>query len=244
MVIVTLAGLCLAMGGMPAALLLYQRVEYPPPYTDARLRAGLGLSILVALAVAAYVRVVEGRSLASAGVGLDPVQVLAGLVASFCLAIVGTGAVIVVLQLLDAATIDDADVLSFTQPWHWKVMIAVVAGFTEEFVYRGYLIERLLEFGVSPLVAGGVSAVAFTVAHLPGREPRAVLPGVSVMAIGFVAAYLLTRSVVGLALGHMCINLFLLLTTSPADIAEEADLEQLDDRVLRRLPLEGRPSAD
>lgn len=43
--------------------------------------------------------------------------------------------------------------------------IAVTTGIVEEVLYRGYAIERLIEYTESSIIAGGVSWGTFTLAH-------------------------------------------------------------------------------
>lgn len=231
-------GVLLAVLVLPASVYGYQRLTSLPRYSDRRLRRGVWCSIGSAAVLAGYVLVVEGRPLASAGVGFDPAQVAGAAMLGFLLAAIGTLITGAVAQLLGRTLADEVDVLLHLQPTRWKLLVAVVAGVTEEFLYRGYLIERLLELGTPQLAAGLVSTVTFVVMHAPGRDVRKVVATLTLPALGFTAAYLLTRNAVGLAVAHAAYNatLFLALDGDHESLAEQVAGVDLDPRVAERLP--------
>ena len=235
----SLLGLCLATLGLPVLFVALQRLDVgPPSFTAARLRLGVGLQWGVALLVAVFVLVVEGRPLASVGVTFDPLTFLGGAVLAWVLAAGLYAATLLVAQYRGTTLVDSATVLLYAQPTRWKVLIAVTTGVTEEFLYRGYLVERTLELGVAPVLAGALSVVAFLAAHLPGRDLRTVLVSLGPVSVGFVLAYFLVRSVPAVAVAHVTINLHALYGTSSEDVLDAVDRDRIDDRVLRRLDAE------
>jgi membrane protease YdiL (CAAX protease family) len=91
-------------------------------------------------------------------------------------------------------------------PWYLAVTIIVVAG-GEEWLYRGYAIERLTALTGSAWLAGGFSLLAFGLAHLP-------LWGIGVSLITLVSGGMLTvlylwrRDVSFLILAHVLTDLY------------------------------------
>lgn len=232
--LIALVGVTVVAVGLPVTFVAMHRSEFGPPrLSAARLTLGLGVQWVFALLVAGFVLVVEGRSLASVGVTFDPLSFGGGVVVAFAIAGGLHAARIALSQFRDVTVVDDVTVLLHAQSTRMKIAIAVTGGVTEEFLYRGYLIERTLELGAPPLVAGGLAAVAFLIAHTPGRDTRAVAASLAPVSVGFVIAYFLLRSVPPLAVAHTCINLLLLLSTDVEDVLEVVDRDEIDDRVLR-----------
>ena len=83
---------------------------------------------------------------------------------------------------------------------------AVTAGVTEEVLFRGYPIERLIDAGYRPLAAGGLTWAAFTVAHAPSY-PAGNLVQIALVALLFTAVYVRTRSLVPVVAGHVLVDL-------------------------------------
>lgn len=240
-VLLTLLGLSIAGFGVTGLYLGFGRAGlFPPRFTPARMVAGLGLTWIVTLSMLAFVRVVEGRSLASIGIRFSEQwsvfwlsgDLIGGVVfAFFVVGVVGavpTG----VLQYFGYLGIDDSYVFLLAQSPLVKVIFGVTAGITEEILYRGYLIERTIELTGSPALAGVLSVGAFTLAHLPGRTVQSTVVRHLGLAVGFVVAYLLLRNVVILATVHAIINLVTLLPNGPDDVLEKGDLSGLDDRLV------------
>lgn len=141
----------------------------------------------------------------------------------------------IVVRRLGYEQVDQAVVFMLAQPTRWKVALAVTAGITEEIMFRGYVIERTLELTGSAPLAGALSVVVFTAAHLPGRRVQVVLSEVLGAAIGLVIAYFLFRNVLVLAVIHASIDLIVLVTNEPTDTLEQVDTSNLNERVLKRI---------
>jgi len=142
-----------------------------------------------------YVLVVEGRGLESlTGRRLRPLLAVVA-VAGGLAVMLGQNAV--TQPLFDRLGVggdlegDMADLgsLSLSQ----RVVVGVVAGVTEEVLFRGYPIERLIELTGSPLLAGGVSVFAFGVAHY-GFWDRGSTVKITVTGAVLTVIYLVTRS--------------------------------------------------
>lgn len=84
---------------------------------------------------------------------------------------------------------------------------AVTAGITEEILYRGYPIERLVDAGYGPVVAGGVTWALFTLAHFGSGYPAGNLVQIALAGLVITAVYVRVRSLVPVVLGHVVVDL-------------------------------------
>ncbi len=90
--------------------------------------------------------------------------------------------------------------------WYFVGVIVIVAS-GEEWLYRGYALERLLALTGSPWIAGTITVLAFAAAHLPLWPSGPVLSFVVSGAIGTLV-YLWSRDIVALAIAHVTADLY------------------------------------
>jgi membrane protease YdiL (CAAX protease family) len=95
--------------------------------------------------------------------------------------------------------------------WYLVVAIVIVAA-GEEWLYRGYAIERLQSVTGHAGIAGGISLVSFTIAHLPLWGPGVALTTLISGSI-FTVLYLRYRDVSFLILAHVMTDLYGLVIT-------------------------------
>jgi len=128
--------------------------------------AEVALQWTVALAVLGVVVGVEDRPLASVGVRRPAWRDLAYLVgtAAVVLAVFVVGPTVLATVGLPVA--DGVSSLESTPGIGVALVGAVTTGVVEEVLYRGYPLERLLEYTDSAVVAGTLTVVVFTLAHL------------------------------------------------------------------------------
>jgi membrane protease YdiL (CAAX protease family) len=118
--------------------------------------------------IVAYVLVVERKSLRSIGYKRPGiVDVLMGVLAAVAI-VMGTGVIFQVV--LPALHLNVAKVMTgiALSPLWLRVLLVTRAAFVEETAFRGYGFERLTELTGSPLLAGLLTFVLFTLAHLAG----------------------------------------------------------------------------
>ncbi|MGQ3722389.1 CPBP family intramembrane glutamic endopeptidase [Natrialba aegyptia] len=84
---------------------------------------------------------------------------------------------------------------------------SVTVGIVEEILYRGYPIERLLAYTESSLVAGGITWIAFTVAHALNWPLGSLLQTALVAAV-LTVVYLRRRTLVPVAGAHVLVWVF------------------------------------
>ena len=110
------------------------------------------------------------------------------------------------LDVLNLGSFDAGRQMLETLPrWYLALAIIVVAG-GEEWLYRGYVIERLERFTGSAWIAGALSLSAFFFAHLPLWGPG---PALTTLASGAVLTllYLWRRDVLMLMVAHVATDL-------------------------------------
>lgn len=216
MTLVTLAGLVLALPG-PGAIALLWRWSTRQEASLPRSLPWLGAFILLLASVAAIAAGGERLRWANVGfAGASWWSIPAGLtlalffilvfgpVAAWCLARTGLGS-------FEAGQAS----LAALPRWYLCLTIAIVAA-GEEWLYRGYAIERLEVLSGDAWVAGGISLLAFGIVHLP-------LWGIGVALTTLVsggiltALYILQRDIACLMLAHVVTDLYgLVMMPRPA----------------------------
>ncbi|SEK98122.1 CPBP family intramembrane glutamic endopeptidase [Haloferax larsenii] len=206
-----LGGLAIALAGMPFAGLVVSRYRASPPDTRRDLLASDAVKWLLLAVLCGYVVFVEGRPLSSmTGRSFDP--------SSFAIIVV-TGTI--VLFTASAVTTPlfnrfgvgglEGEMSQLTSlSRRQRIFVAVTAGVTEEALFHGYAIERLLELTGNPLLAGGISFVAFTLGHAVGWN-RGAVARIAVPALLTTVLYLIVRDVVALMAIHSLNNVASLL---------------------------------
>jgi len=175
---VTAGNLGLSLLALPLIALLGQTVVEIGPIGELVIQWGL-VGTVVGVAVSS-----EDQSLGEIGfrrptwvdLGYTPATVVAALVV-----FAGTDPVVEALGLPVA---EDAGVMAAGVGVGVALAGAVTTGIVEEILFRGYPIERLVAYTDSPLVAGGLTWGAFTVAH------AAVWPVGNLLQVAAVAAVL------------------------------------------------------
>ncbi len=215
-------GLVIALAGMSIVGVGVDR--YLPAVDDPR--ADLLVSDLskwaVFLLLCGYVVAVEGRPLSSlSGRSLDPLSFVV---------VVGGGLLVLLTASVATAPLFDrfgvgdlgeelSELAVLSRPQ--RIFVALTAGVTEEALFHGYAIERLLEATGSPLLAGTISFAAFTAGHAMGWNRGAVVR-IAVPALLTTVMYLLVRDVVALMAIHALNDAAgLLLVRSVSDTAAE-----------------------
>jgi membrane protease YdiL (CAAX protease family) len=118
--------------------------------------------------IVVYVLVVERKALTSIGYKRPGiVDVVLGLIAGVAI-FMGTGVLFqVVLPALHLSVAKAVAGIGLAPLW-FRLALVTRAAIVEETVFRGYGFERLAELSRSPLLAGLLTFVLFTLAHLAG----------------------------------------------------------------------------
>lgn len=194
---VTGVTLVIALVALPALAFTAAALELSQPVS-------LALQWLVAIAVIAITVGVEGRSLSSIGfrrpAWIDLGYLLAA-AAGALLVFIFTGPLV---EALGLPVESGASGLGELPSFPLALAMAITAGVVEEILYRGYAIERLLEYSGSPVVAGGLTWLAFTLAHAVAWPLGNLLQVAAVTAI-FVVVYLRRRTLVPVVGAHVLV---------------------------------------
>jgi len=164
--------------------------------------AAIALKWALVAAIVVIVLGFEGAPLSSIGVARPRLVDLGWTVA---VAALGVGVFVATGPLVSALGLPVREGIP-TPSLAIGIASAVTAGVTEEVLFRGYPIERLIDAGSSPLVAGGLTWAAFTVAHAPSY-PAGNLVQIGLVALLFTAVYVRTRSLVPVVAGHVLVDL-------------------------------------
>ncbi len=208
--IFTWAGVSLAMLGPGAVAWLSRPVS--GQFTLRASVSGLGLFCLLIICVVAIARLGEQLGLNQMGFKRTswrsaPSAILLALFFMFVLGPIAYGA----LAYVAPGSFDSGErSLAGLPLWYVGVTIIIVAA-GEEWLYRGYAIERLEELTGSTFAAGIISLLMFGMAHLPLWGLSAALSTVASGAI-FTVLYIWRRDIVALAVAHVLIDLYGLIT--------------------------------
>ena len=171
--------------------------------------AGL-IAVVAALAV-------YGERLGAAQLGFGRIGWLtlpsAAILAAFFIFAFGPAAYWVLLRLPLGSFGGGVAALSALPTWFLVLDVMIVSA-GEEWLYRGYAIERLQALTGQPWLAGLISLVVFAIVHLPLWGPGVAL---STLVSGGVltALYLWRRDVLFLMLAHVATDLYGLVLAAP-----------------------------
>lgn len=99
-------------------------------------------------------------------------------------------------------------IASVTQISWWLMLMSVVtAGVTEEILFRGYALERLLAWSGSKWFSSLISLAAFTAVHVAGWNPAHLFGVVIPLGAALTVLYWWRRNVVVVIIAHVTINL-------------------------------------
>lgn len=213
MTLMTSVGLGLALLG-PGVIALLWRWSTRRAVSLRRSVPWLGVFILVLAGVAALARLGEEQRWAELGFGATSwLSVPYGLLlALFFIRVFGPAAVWCLARSGLGSFAAGQDRLAALPRWYLCLTILVVAA-GEEWLYRGYAIERLEALTGNAWLAGGISLLAFGVVHLP-------LWGIGVALTTLVsggiltALYILHRDIAFLMLAHVATDLHGLVMAS------------------------------
>lgn len=191
----------------------------PDEYDWRTFRRAQAFSWALAAGVLAYVVAVEGAPLAS--LRYPPVASSFDAFAWTWILVGGTGVgVAAIFQRLGWNDIGAAERALFALPRGRALAVSVSAGVTEELVFRGYLVTRVVALTGSELAAVAVSAAAFGAYHAASRS-RARLVQLTVLGAAFATAFVLTGSLLAAIVTHVAYDA-LSLTFTDADDLDDA----------------------
>ena len=102
------------------------------------------------------------------------------------------------------AGLDDSEVF-FSLPARWSITLLVLDVVFEELATRAYVIERMISFTGSRVLAGTVSLVLSISLHIPGRDVWQALHRIPSMSL-LTGLYVWRRSIAPCALTHVLLD--------------------------------------
>lgn len=203
---IALVGLAIAYVGTASGFVLGQvaKASGVLPSRTTRTVIGLAFMWLITACILAYVRRVEHRPLSSIGVrgtrwtgyALTPLWWLGIILLD-----------VLVVWLIRNVDIDTSTARSILELPVWtKILIVLTAAVTEEFLFRGYAVERLHELTGWMWIAAVIATLVFVAFHIPAYGVVAGLvrlPGSAVLTW----IYIRRRSLAPVIVVHAMIDL-------------------------------------
>jgi len=197
----TVAGLAIALFGLPA-IVTAQRLLAPDPGASGAIVVR-ELSILALTALLIWI-VVKGERRPLSSIGLQNAGLGRSVAWGAGLAAAAFAVLIACLAAYSVLGIHYGDGPAISRALPVTLLTVVRAGISEEVFYRGFAIERLESLIGSKWIAAGVSLLMFAAFHyrqgLPGIWVAFLLGGV------FTAFYLWKRNLVATIIAHFLVD--------------------------------------
>ena len=206
---ITILGLGLSLA-VPAIYVLLINPIFIKPNIDEHILTlmNLGIFWIFALGMLLYTLKVEKSSLAT--IGWRPLSW------KWILAAIGIGILlsllVPVLTFLASKVIPSTDAGTVSEvtssfPWWVLLMSVITAGVTEEILFRGYSLERLLNSTNNKWVSAGVSLIFFVAIHAIGWNFAHIVGVVVPLGIALTGLYLWRRNLLFVMIVHIVIDL-------------------------------------
>ena len=208
--LLTLLGLALVLIG-PGVVALLARPDTGEPFVLSISIVWLCVFLLLVGTVAAIAWLGEGLTLADVGLGRMGWYTIPSAIALalFFVYVFGPAAHWSLVALGLDAFAAGRNALADLPTWYLGLTVVLVAA-SEEWLYRGYAIERLQALTGHAWLAGAVSLLIFAIVHVPLWGIEVALTTLVSGAI-LTALYLWRRDVVFLMLAHVATDLYGLL---------------------------------
>ena len=175
---------------------------------------GFAVFWVLALAVLSFNRRLEKQTLTAVGwLDLSWKQALGAVVIGLLLSLLVPLLSLLVSSLVPASQTGSIAEVTTTYPW-WVILLSVItAGITEEILFRGYPIERLLAGNYSIWLSGGLSLIFFVAIHASGWNLAHIIGVVLPLGLALTGLYLWQRNLLFVIIVHLMIDLPLVFLT-------------------------------
>jgi len=206
--LITIMGLGLALAA-PVLYTLFAEAILLSDQSHTLLHIYMGLFVMWFLAVAVVLLTLwaEKRPLSSIGWESPTVK----------LTLIGVGLGVLLSLTVPALSVlsgmmipsDEAGSIESAVQISGFIMLAgvITAGITEEILYRGYAMERLLDWTGSKWISSIISLVFFTVLHISGWNMAHIVGVVIPLGAAMIALYWWKRNLILVIIVHIVINL-------------------------------------
>ena len=199
---------------VPAIFVLFINPMFIKPNLDEPLSTLVGFGVFWGLAFAVLVFTRKFENLPLSSIGWNSLSWKSALLA------IGFGillsALVPVLTLLVSAIFPPSNSGTVTQvvsiyPW-WILLLSVItAGITEEVLFRGYPLERLLDATGNKWISGIVSLIFFAAVHSTGWNVTHIVGVVIPLGIILTGLYFWKRNLSFVMIVHVVIDLPLVI---------------------------------
>jgi uncharacterized protein len=178
---------------------------------------GFGVLWILALGLVGWTLLMEKQSILTIGwQSLSWKQAVGAMAIGVLLSLLVPVFSFVVSFIVPASQTGSIDQVTSSFPW-WVILLSVItAGITEEILFRGYPIERLLAGNINKWLSAGISLLFFVVLHAAGWNSAHLIGVVIPLGIALTGLYLWQRNLKFLMIVHVVIDLplvFIALTT-------------------------------
>jgi len=169
---------------------------------------GFGVFWTLTLVLLGFTRLLEKQTLPSIGwLNLSRKQALLAVVLGFILSMLVPLFSLLVGRLVPASQTGSITEVTTIFPW-WIILLSVItAGITEEILFRGYPIERLLAGNYSSWLSGGLSLIFFVVIHASGWNLAHLIGVVLPLGLALTGLYIWQRNLLFVIIVHLMIDL-------------------------------------
>lgn len=204
---ITLAGLILSIFGYFLVLLIKNLTSFSMRLPEQNL-AFLGLILIWILVVILLIIVRNGEKRAFSSIGFKSIsgkEILLAVGVGIVLSLTVPLFTLIASQVIPANSAGIDDVVSNTS-W-WLIFVSILtAGITEEIVFRGYIIERMVEITKKNWIGILVSVIAFVLPHTMSWNMTHVIAVVLPLGLILSGLYLWKRNVVFNMIVHIVID--------------------------------------
>lgn len=202
----TFVGLFIAIFGY-LVIFAIQQVLSPSMSNQSLALIGFGLVWIIATLILVIVRWGEKRAYSSIGFGsISWNEIIIALVIGVVLSLAVPLLTLLVGQIIPAEGSGIGEVTTDTT-W-WILLISVItAGIVEETLFRGYILERIIELSGSQWLAILISIIAFVLPHFVSWNMAHVVGVVLPLGLILTGLYLWKRNLVFIFIIHIMIDL-------------------------------------
>ena len=199
---ITFANIAFALLGLPIVIILLGITD-----TELNTYATIGLHWALALFVVGTAIIAENQSLNDIGFRRP------NLIDFGYIIVTSIGVLLVyvvtppIIEAIGLPVSQSGGLVGSSAGFGMALVYAVTIGIVEEILYRGYPIERLLEFTNSAFVAGGVTWLVFTIVHALNWPVGSLLQTSLVSAV-LTVVYLRRRTLVPVIGAHVLVWVF------------------------------------
>jgi len=162
---------------------------------------------LVGLLLIIYIVAFERKSLSSIGLRKASFSTILNAAMGFGLALIGVAAFGLIIHLtgLDPTSTEDRLNETATAPSWWLILVFLRAGVVEELFFRGFIISRLIELGISKRFSLLISTILFVLPHaFFWPAPALLLVTFTGLALGTI--FIWKRDLLACMLAHVGVN--------------------------------------